>query len=68
MGSISTLSGTLLVEAYHWNHVNRRWTFEIFGDQVRKIVGGERVSKCVIFDVDSIFGVEIVSKQLRTLL
>ena len=33
------------------------------GDQVRKIVGGEGVSKCVIFDVDSIFGVRILSEN-----
>jgi len=37
--------------------------FEIFGHQVRKIVGGEGVSKCVIFDVDSIFGVRILSEN-----
>jgi len=37
--------------------------FEIFGDQVRKIVGGEGVSKCVIFDVDSIFGVRILCEN-----
>ena len=36
---------------------------EIFGDQVRKIVGGEGVSKCVNFDVDSIFEVEILSEN-----
>jgi len=37
--------------------------FEIFGDQVRKIVGGEGVSKCVTFDVDSIFEVKILSEN-----
>jgi len=37
--------------------------FENFRDQVRKIVVGEGVSKCVIFDVDSIFGVPIVSEN-----
>ena len=37
--------------------------FEILGDQVRKIVGVERVSKCVVFDVDSIFEVEILSEN-----
>ena len=36
---------------------------EIFGDQVRKIVVVEGVSKCVIFDVDSILGVEILSEN-----
>ena len=37
--------------------------FEIFGDHVRKIVGGEGVSKCVIFDVESIFRVPILSEN-----
>jgi len=37
--------------------------FEILGDQVRKIVAGEGVPKCVIFDVDSIFEVEILSEN-----
>ena len=36
---------------------------KIFGVQVRKIVGGEGVSKCVIFDVDSIFGVRILCEN-----
>ena len=35
----------------------------LLGDQVRKIVGGEGVSECVIFDVDSIFGVRILSEN-----
>ena len=37
--------------------------FEIFGDQVREIVSEKGVSKCVIFDVDSIFGVRILSEN-----
>ena len=50
------------MKAYHCAHVNRRRT-EIFGDQVRKIVGGEGVSKCVIFDENLIFGVRILSEN-----
>ena len=33
------------------------------GEQVRKIVAGQGVPKCVIFDVDSIFEVEILSEN-----
>ena len=36
--------------------------FEIL-EQVRKIVAGKGVPKCLIFDVDSIFGVEILSEN-----
>ena len=34
-----------------------------FGEQVRKIVAGEGVPKCVIFDVYSIFEVDILSEN-----
>ena len=34
-----------------------------FGEQLREIVAGEGVLKCLIFDVDSIFGVEILSEN-----
>ena len=37
--------------------------FEIFGEQVQKIITGEGVPECVIFDVDSIFKVEILSEN-----
>ena len=34
-----------------------------FGQQVRKIVAGEGVPKCLIFYVDSLFWVEILSEN-----
>jgi len=63
MSSISTLSATLLVKAYHCAHVYSRWTLKFLETRSEKLLPGQGVSKCVIFDVDSIFGVRIVSEN-----
>jgi len=40
IASISTLSATLLVKAYHCAHVNRRWTWKFWGIRSEKSLSG----------------------------